>query len=101
MEARNRHVKLSEDEESDSPLRSISVQDVGDKDANAKNYKKCCNNFKKHGAALTLQIWGLMQWPSKRPASAAQSKRFESGALFLLLLMIPGNGFADRGMPMR
>ena len=30
--------------------------------------------------------------PSKKPASAAQSKIFESGALILLLLMISGNG---------
>ena len=30
--------------------------------------------------------------PSKKPASAAQSKIFEAGALILLLLMIPGNG---------
>ena len=35
---------------------------------------------------------GLMRWPSKKPASAAQSKIFESGALILLLLMIQGNG---------
>jgi hypothetical protein len=42
-----------------------------------------------------------MQWPSHKPASAAQSKRFKSGALFLLLLMIPGNDPTDRRMPMR
>ena len=30
--------------------------------------------------------------PSKKPASAAQSKIFESGALILLLLVILGNG---------
>jgi hypothetical protein len=34
--------------------------------------------------------------PGKKPASAAQSKRFESGALILLLLMIPGNGSAPK-----
>jgi hypothetical protein len=39
--------------------------------------------------------------PSKNPASAAQSKIFQAGALILLLLMIPGNGFADRVTPMR
>ena len=32
--------------------RPISVEGVGDKDADAKNYKNCCNKFK-HGAALT------------------------------------------------
>lgn len=81
---------------SDSPLRSISVQGVGDKDANAKNYKKCCNNFKKHLAALKLQIWGLTQWSSKKPASASQSKRFETDASILSLLMIPSNDSANR-----
>jgi hypothetical protein len=30
--------------------------------------------------------------PSKKPASAAQSKLFESGALILLLLVTLGNG---------
>jgi flagellar biogenesis protein FliO len=35
---------------------------------------------------------GLNTMPSKKPASAAQSKIFESGALILLLLMILGNG---------
>jgi hypothetical protein len=30
--------------------------------------------------------------PSKKPASAAQSKIFESGTLILLLLVIPRNG---------
>jgi hypothetical protein len=39
--------------------------------------------------------------PSKNPASAAQSKIFEARALILLLLMIPGNGSADRVTPMR
>jgi hypothetical protein len=65
---------------------------MGDQDANAKDQKKCCDHFKKHGSALALQNKGLMRWPSKKPASAAQSKIFESGALILLLLMIPGNG---------
>jgi len=35
--------------------------------------------------------------PSKKPASAAQSKIFESGALILLPLMIPGNGCRREG----
>jgi hypothetical protein len=35
---------------------------------------------------------GLNTMPSKKPASAAQSKLFESGALILLLLVILGNG---------
>jgi hypothetical protein len=34
---------------------------------------------------------GLNTMPSKKPASAAQSKKFETGALILLLPMIPGN----------
>jgi hypothetical protein len=42
---------------------------------------------------------GLNTTPSKNPASAAQSKIFEAGALILLLLMIPGNGSADRVTP--
>jgi hypothetical protein len=36
--------------------------------------------------------------PRKKPASAAQSKIFESGALILLPLMIPGNGAAGKEM---
>src|SRR6187551_3275414 len=35
--------------------------------------------------------------PRKKPASAAQSKIFESGALILLPLMIPGNGCRREG----
>ncbi|HUC20586.1 MAG TPA: hypothetical protein VMR98_03790, partial [Candidatus Polarisedimenticolaceae bacterium] len=35
---------------------------------------------------------GLNTMPSKKPASAAQSKIFEFGAVILLLLVIPGNG---------
>jgi hypothetical protein len=35
---------------------------------------------------------GVNTMPSKKPASAAQSKIFEFGALILLPLMIPGNG---------
>ena len=31
-----------------SLLRPIGVKGVGDKDADAKNHKECCNNFK-HG----------------------------------------------------
>jgi hypothetical protein len=42
---------------------------------------------------------GLNTTPSKNPASAAQSKIFEAGALILLLLMIPGNGSADGVTP--
>ena len=44
---------------------------------------------------------GLNTMPSKNPASAAQSKIFDAGALILLLLMIPGNGYAERVAPMR
>lgn len=73
-------------------LRPICVESMGDQDANAKDQKKCCDRFKKHGSAQALRNKGLMRWPSKKPASAAQSKIFESGALILLLLMIPGNG---------
>jgi hypothetical protein len=40
---------------------------------------------------------GLNTMPSKKPASAAQSKIFESGALILLPLMIPGNGCRREG----
>jgi hypothetical protein len=36
---------------------------------------------------------GLNTMPSKKPANAAQSKIFESGALILLPLMTPGNGY--------
>jgi hypothetical protein len=39
---------------------------------------------------------GLNTMPSKKPASAAQSKKIETGALILLPLMIPGNGFRER-----
>jgi hypothetical protein len=35
---------------------------------------------------------GLNTMLVKKPARAAQSKKFESGVLILLLLMIPGNG---------
>ena len=40
---------------------------------------------------------GLNTMPSKKPASAAQSKIFEPGALILLPLMIPGNGCRREG----
>jgi transposase len=30
-------------------LRSVCVESMGEKDANAKDYKKCCNHFNKHG----------------------------------------------------
>jgi hypothetical protein len=43
----------------------------------------------------------LNAMPSKNPASAAQSKLFEAVALIRLLLMIPGNGSADRMTPTR
>ena len=39
---------------------------------------------------------GLNTMPSKKPASAAQSKKIETGALILLPLMIPGNGSRER-----
>jgi hypothetical protein len=44
---------------------------------------------------------GLNTMPSKKPANAAQSKIFESGALILLLLMIPGNGCRRQSDAMR
>jgi len=73
-------------------LRSIRVESMGQQDANAKDYKKCCDHFEKHGGQPNGINTGLNTMPSKNPASAAQSKIFEAGALILLLLMIPGNG---------
>ena len=54
--------------------------------------KKMLRPLQKTWVSLGGTNMRLMRWPSKKPASAAQSKIFESGALILLLLMIPGNG---------
>ena len=48
--------------------------------------------LQKTWVSLVVQIRGLNTMPSKNPASAAQSKIFDDGALILLLLIIPGNG---------
>jgi len=57
MKALNRHVEEPACRAGLTPKRcrasrAKSVDGVGDNDADAKNYKKCCNSFK-HGAALT------------------------------------------------
>ena len=57
--------------------------------------------LQKTWVSLVVQIRGLNTTPSKNPASAAQSKIFDDGALILSLLMIPGNGYAERVAPMR
>ena len=50
--------------------RPISVKGVGDKDADAKNYKK---RFK-HGQPSRNKYRSLTQCPSRKPAAVAQSK---------------------------
>ena len=49
MKTLNRDVKLGLKTKKRLALRSVCVESMGEKDANAKDYKKCCNHFKKHG----------------------------------------------------
>ena len=48
MKTLNRDVKLGLKTKKRLALRSICVESMGEKDANAKDYKKCRNHFKKH-----------------------------------------------------
>jgi hypothetical protein len=48
MKTPNRDVKLGLKTKKRLALRSICVESMGEKDANAKDYKKCRNHFKKH-----------------------------------------------------
>jgi hypothetical protein len=73
--------------------RAKSVEGVRDKDADAKNNKKCSNSFK-HGCFQAIA--------RVRSGLVAQSKRFDARPEFLLLfchLGILGNGSTHRRNP--